>query len=40
MKIKKNDVITAFVSWFEVHFSHCHNPVILSTSPSFNTHWK
>jgi len=41
LKVKKNDVIHAFVSWFDVHFSHCHIPVVLTTSPYYNTtHWK
>jgi len=33
--------VHAFISWFDVHFDHCHVPIKLSTSPFSNdTHWK
>lgn len=29
------------IAWFDVCFSHCHKPVVLSTSPHCRyTHWK
>jgi len=31
----------AFIAWFDVEFSKCHKPVIISTAPSSPyTHWK
>lgn len=39
--VTKQDTFHALVGWFEVSFSHCHLPVVLSTSPkNTETHWK
>jgi len=41
IKVSRTDNIHAFIAWFEVEFSKCHKPIIISTSPQSNyTHWK
>jgi len=36
-----NTQVDGLLAWFEVNFSCCHKPLILSTSPKFSsTHWK
>ncbi|CDI80105.1 arginine N-methyltransferase 1, putative [Eimeria acervulina] len=41
IQLKRKDFLHAFVAWFDVVFSYCHKPVVLSTSPlSRYTHWK
>jgi len=41
VKVSRTDNIHAFIAWFEVEFSKCHKPIIISTSPqSTYTHWK
>jgi protein arginine N-methyltransferase 1 len=40
-KINRTDFIHGLVAWFEVGFSACHKPLVLSTSPKYKpTHWK
>lgn len=37
----RNDFVHALVSYFDVTFSCCHKPVVLSTAPQATpTHWK
>ena len=33
IQFTRKDFMHGFVGWFEVIFSHCHKPVILTTSP-------
>ncbi|KAG0170556.1 type I protein arginine N-methyltransferase Rmt1 [Apophysomyces sp. BC1015] len=37
----RDDYIHAFISWFDIDFTHCHKPVYFSTGPHAKyTHWK
>ncbi|EPR63935.1 histone arginine methyltransferase PRMT1 [Toxoplasma gondii ME49] len=39
--LRRKDFLHAFIAWFDVWFSHCHKPVVLSTGPHCRyTHWK
>ncbi|PFH37552.1 histone arginine methyltransferase PRMT1 [Besnoitia besnoiti] len=39
--LRRKDFLHAFIAWFDVCFSQCHKPVVLSTGPhSRYTHWK
>ena len=41
LHINRKDFLHGLVGWFEVGFFHCHKPIVLSTSPKFDsTHWK
>lgn len=41
IQFTKRDFMHALVSWFEVTFSHCHKPIVISTSPRCKTtRWK
>jgi protein arginine N-methyltransferase 1 len=41
IKATRTDYMHAFVAWFDVEFSKCHKPIILSTAPHLPyTHWK
>ncbi|OMH86299.1 Protein arginine N-methyltransferase 1 [Zancudomyces culisetae] len=41
LKGTQDDYIHAFLSWFDIWFSHCHKKVYFSTGPkSEGTHWK
>ncbi|GAN06098.1 protein arginine N-methyltransferase [Mucor ambiguus] len=38
---ERDDYVHAFISWFDISFTHCHKPVEFSTGPfSKYTHWK
>jgi len=40
-KATRDDYMHALIAWFDVEFSRCHKPVIISTAPSSPyTHWK
>ncbi|KAI9013881.1 S-adenosyl-L-methionine-dependent methyltransferase [Phycomyces nitens] len=37
----RDDYVHAFISWFDIGFTHCHKPVYFSTGPHAKyTHWK
>lgn len=37
----RDDYIHAFISWFDIGFTHCHKPIWFSTGPQARyTHWK
>ncbi|KAF7730570.1 type I protein arginine N-methyltransferase Rmt1 [Apophysomyces ossiformis] len=37
----RDDYVHAFISWFDISFTHCHKPVYFSTGPHAKyTHWK
>jgi protein arginine N-methyltransferase 1 len=41
LQFHHNSQLDGLVAWFEVNFSACHKPLILSTSPKYSsTHWK
>lgn len=41
LKIKRSDVVSGIISWFDVHFDNVPNKEEFSTSPFYNdTHWK
>jgi protein arginine N-methyltransferase 1 len=41
LQFHQNTQVDALLAWFEVNFSACHKPLILSTSPKYSsTHWK
>jgi len=41
IQLTRNDYVHALVSYFDVTFSCCHKPVVLSTAPHVTpTHWK
>lgn len=41
LKVNRTDFIHGLVTWFEVGFSACHKPILLTTSPKYRrTHWK
>jgi protein arginine N-methyltransferase 1 len=38
---ERDDYAHAFISWFDIAFTHCHKPVTFSTGPFAKyTHWK
>lgn len=38
---QRDDYAHAFISWFDIGFTHCHKPVYFSTGPFAKyTHWK
>jgi len=40
-KVVRKDFMHAIICWFDVEFSKCHKPIILTTSPAAPyTHWK
>ncbi|CBZ55683.1 hypothetical protein NCLIV_061070 [Neospora caninum Liverpool] len=39
--LRRKDFLHALIAWFDVWFSQCHKPVVLSTGPHCRyTHWK
>jgi len=41
VKATRNDNMHAFIAWFDVEFSKCHKPIVISTAPTATyTHWK
>jgi len=41
IRVSRTDNIHAFICWFDVEFSKCHKPILITTSPlAAYTHWK
>jgi protein arginine N-methyltransferase 1 len=41
LKARRDDIVHAIISWFDIEFSKCHKPIRFSTGPHAKyTHWK
>lgn len=42
LEITRDDYVHAFMTWFDIEFTHCHTPTGFSTAPDTKrfTHWK